>query len=381
MCAIIIAEKNLLCVIHRKEVFHMAKKTKNKSKSIRQTRIVTEICIATVAIVSAVYVLKVTYDHTEAVPASPFIEISAPEDTTEPVPEDPDKIIYESVEYPTAKKFEGELILVNNDTEYYGFNEELVSVTAKINEEQRKGFAGSDDSVQLRPAFYNALADMLERFSTEKQIDDVVILDGYRTTEEQQALYDADLAETGLETSERVAKAGFSEHQTGYACDLTTATTWDYDGQGDYAWIDEHCWEYGIILRYPKDKTAVTQIQYEPWHYRYVGIPHAYYMSQNNLTLEEYTELLRTTFPYESQHLEIQYDADNKCEVYFVKSDDSNENTYIPVPSGKKYTISGNNSDGFIVTVYLEGDGQSPAPTSAPTEPETSESETTNIEE
>ena len=94
---------------------------------------------------------------------------------------------------------------------------------------------------------------------------------------------------------------------------------------------------------------------------------------------DKYTELIRTNYAYESQHLEIQYDANNKCEVYFVKSDDSSQNTYIPVPSGKKYEISGNNSDGFIVTAYLEGDGQSPAPASA--QPETSETATTGIEE
>lgn len=358
----------------------MSKKKKNKSKSIRQTRIVTEICICTIAIVSAVYVFKVTYDHTEDVPASPFIEIASPESPSEPVfIDDPNKIIYESIEYPTAQKFEGTLILVNNNTEYFGFNEELESVTQKITEEGRTGFSGSDDEVRLRPVFFEALADMLERFSQEKHINDIVILDGYRTSEEQKALYDADLAQTGAETSERVAKPGFSEHQTGYACDLTTSTTWDYDGQGDYSWIDEHCWEYGIILRYPENKTDITQIQYEPWHYRYVGIPHAFYMSQNHITLEEYTELLRTNYAYESQHLEIQYDANNKCEVYFVKSDDSSQNTYIPVPSGKKYEISGNNSDGFIVTAYLEGDGQSPAPASA--QPETSETATTGIEE
>jgi len=359
---------------------------KNKSKSIRQTRIITEICICTVAIVSAVYVLKVTYDRTQNVPESPFIETSAPpEESSEPVINDPNKIIYESIEYPTNKKFEGELILVNNNTEYFGFNEELESVTEKITEENRTGFSGAYDSVQVRPVFFKALADMLERFYQEKQIDDIIILDGYRTYEEQQALYDEDLAETGSETSERVAKPGFSEHQTGYACDLTTASTGDYNGQGDYSWIDEHCWEYGIILRYPEDKTAITQIQYEPWHYRYVGIPHAYYMYQNNLTLEEYTDLLKTTYTYESQHLEIQYDENNKCEVYFVKSDDGNENTYIPVPSGKKYEVSGNNSDGFIVTAYLEGDGQ---PTvSADSVPESSpessspEAATTDISE
>lgn len=360
----------------------MAKK--NKSKSIRQTRIVTELCVCTVAIVSAVYVLKITYDHTGEVPVSPFIESSVAEEPTEPVIEDPNKIIYESVEYPTSNKFEGELILVNNDNEYFGFNEELKSVTAGITEENRTGFAGADDEVLLRPVFFEALANMLERFYQEKQIDDIIILDGYRTAEEQQFLYDEDLAQTGAEFSERVAKPGFSEHQTGYACDFTTATTWDYDGQGDYSWIDEHCWEYGIILRYAENKTAITQIQYEPWHYRYVGIPHAFYISKNNLSLEEYINIIRTNYPYEGQHLEIQYDENNKCEVYFVKSDDGSENTYIPVPSGKKYEISGNNSDGFIVTAYLEGDGQSPAPTSPASEPESTEStesEITDIEE
>jgi len=355
----------------------MAKKNKNKNKSIRQTRIVTEICICTVAIVSAVYVLKVTYDRTEDVPASPFIEISSPEPATQPVTEDPNKIIYESIEYPTSQKFDGQLILVNNNTEYFGFNEELESVTAKITEENRTGFAGADDEVKLRPVFFEALADMLEKFSQEKQINDIVILDGYRTAEEQQELYDEDLAQTGAESSERVAKPGFSEHQTGYACDLTTSTTWDYDGQGDYSWIDEHCWEYGIILRYPENKTEITQIQYEPWHYRYVGIPHAYYISQNNLTLEEYIDILRTNYTYESQHLEIQYNENIKCEVYFVKSDDGNQNTYIPVPSGKKYEISGNNSDGFIVTAYLEGEPFSEP--SAPPEPDSTPDNTENI--
>lgn len=331
----------------------MAKKGKNKSKSIRQTKIITELCICTVAIVSAVYVFKVTYDRTENVPSSPFIETSAPQEIIEPSPEDPNKIIYETLTYPSSKKFEGELILVNNNNEYYGFNEELETVTHKIEEDNKISFAGADDSVQLRPVFYKALSSMFDDFYAETGIDDIVILDGYRTTEEQQNLYDEDLAQTGLETSERVAKAGFSEHQTGYACDLTTATTWDYDGQGDYSWIDQHCWEYGVILRYPADKTAITQIQHEPWHYRYVGIPHAYYISQNKLSLEEYINTLRTDYTYETGGLQIEYN-NTKCEVYFVKSDDGNNETYIPVPSDKRYEISGNNSDGFIVTVYIE---------------------------
>ena len=330
-------------------------KNKSKSKSIRQTKLITELCVCAVAVVSAVYVLKVTSDRTEKVPISPFIETSSSPDTDIAiVPEDPNKTIYESIAYPTVKKFEGDLILVNNDVEYYGYNEELVTVNYEIADEGREGFIGCDDEVELRPVFYTAMADLLEEFYYQTDISDVVIYDGYRTYEDQQYLYDDDLANTGLDYSERVALPGHSEHQTGYSADLSTSTNWDYDGQGDYAWIDQNCWKYGIILRYPEDKTEITQIQYEPWHYRYVGVPHATYITENNLALEEYIELLRN-YTYEGEHLEIQY-ATNKCEVYFVPSDDANETTYIPVPSGKMYEISGNNVDGFIVTVYPDID-------------------------
>lgn len=364
----------------------MAKKNKvkSKSKSIRQTRIVTEICICTVAVVSVAYVLKVTYDRTDDVPESPFIATSVDDESINSTLDDPNKIIYESLGYPTTKKFEGDLILVNNNTEYFGFNEELVTVTYKIEDEERVGFSGGDDSVQVRPVFYTALADMLEDFYKATDIDDVVILDGYRTSTEQQQLYDDDLAETGLETSERVAKPGYSEHQTGYAVDLTTSSTWDYDGEGDYSWINENCWKYGIILRYPEDKSDITDIQYEPWHYRYVGVPHAYYMSQHDMTLEEYINFIKG-FTYVSGSsefeyaLEIEYD-NTKCEVYYVPSDDGSDLTYIPVPSGENYEISGNNSDGFIVTVYLESDEQPVTEAQTYTNTET-ETETTNYDE
>ena len=61
---------------------------------------------------------------------------------------------------------------------------------------------------------------------------------------------------------------------------------------GDYAWLTENAWRYGFILRYPPEKADVTGIGYESWHFRYVGIPHAWYMQENNLCLEEYLDLL-----------------------------------------------------------------------------------------
>lgn len=94
------------------------------------------------------------------------------------------------------------------------------------------------------------------------------------------------------ETKKSVAVPGTSEHATGLAVDIISS---EYealdDRQGDteeQKWLMEHCWEYGFILRYPSDKSDVTNIVYEPWHYRYVGKEAAKEITEQNITLEEY---------------------------------------------------------------------------------------------
>jgi hypothetical protein len=61
------------------------------------------------------------------------------------------------------------------------------------------------------------------------------------------------------------------------------------------------CWEYGFILRYPKDKTEITGIGYEPWHYRYVGREAAAEMEKLGLCLEEYIQMLENPAPAEQE--------------------------------------------------------------------------------
>lgn len=90
-----------------------------------------------------------------------------------------------------------------------------------------------------------------------------------------------------------VAPPGMSEHQSGMAIDITTAEnghsmTESFAGTRAGQWLAANCWKYGFILRYPADKTAITGYVYEPWHFRYVGQPHAEYMAKSGLTLEEY---------------------------------------------------------------------------------------------
>ena len=124
----------------------------------------------------------------------------------------------------------------------------------------------------------------------------------------------------------------------------------DYDGTGTYAWITENCAKYGFILRYPEGLVSKTGIQYEPWHYRYVGSPHASIIMNNDLCLEDYIELVKS-YPYDGEHMRV-IDYDGKIyEIYYYGEDTANDSTMVPVPNGMDYTVFGNNLDGFIITV------------------------------
>lgn len=128
------------------------------------------------------------------------------------------------------------------------------------------------------------------------------VASAYRSYERQREVFNAtmqDWISQGYspidaydETRKSVAVPGTSEHATGLAVDIISSQYEELDDrQGDTAeqkWLMEHCWEYGFILRYPLDKSDVTKIVYEPWHYRYVGKEAAKEITEQNITLEEY---------------------------------------------------------------------------------------------
>ena len=122
----------------------------------------------------------------------------------------------------------------------------------------------------------------------------------------------------------------------------------------EYLWLEDNCAKYGFVVRYDGSKAALTGIVDEPYHLRYVGVSHATYMSENNLCFEEYLELLRTAHKYEDTPLEITA-GDKEYLVYYVAANtvEGSNFTSIPVPPASEgtYTISGDNMNGFIVTV------------------------------
>ena len=87
------------------------------------------------------------------------------------------------------------------------------------------------------------------------------------------------------------AKPGYSEHHTGLAVDIVSDNLEVCTNDNLWAWLAEHCADYGFILRYPEDKTHITGITYEPWHFRYVGLKAAKIIMTEGLSLEEYLEI------------------------------------------------------------------------------------------
>lgn len=124
----------------------------------------------------------------------------------------------------------------------------------------------------------------------------------YRTQETQQSLYDHKVQrlmnsgmgeeEAKVEAAKAVAIPGTSEHQLGLAVDIVDANMQDLTDEQEKTetqkWLMANSWRYGFIHRYPNDKTDITGIIYEPWHYRYVGKAAAQDIFNRDITLEEY---------------------------------------------------------------------------------------------
>ena len=246
--------------------------------------------------------------------------------------------------------YTGDLILVNNQI-FYHFppnQEESLSV---VFDNKTGSYYVRDREVLLAPHALAALNEMMDAFRAQGGSKSVNVVAGYRTEEFQQHLFDQSAERSGLEHAKQfVAQPGGSEHHTGLVVDFSIlhadGSSEEYQGLGEYAWINENCQDYGWIVRYDMNKVALTGISTEPWHFRYVGTPHAAVMVRENLCLEEYIDYLKQ-FTFDQEHLTVEC-ADGTYEIWYAQG------TKVHVPDSGEYTVSGNNVDGMIVTCKLD---------------------------
>lgn len=126
----------------------------------------------------------------------------------------------------------------------------------------------------------------------------IIVDSGYRSYEYQEKVLKSLIEKKGDEAYRLVAIPGSSEHQTGLAMDIAYMKNGIYsddvkDSDKEVEWMKKNSYKYGFILRYPKGKEEITGYDYEPWHYRFVGINLAKILYDQNITMEEYYSLKR----------------------------------------------------------------------------------------
>jgi zinc D-Ala-D-Ala carboxypeptidase len=125
--------------------------------------------------------------------------------------------------------------------------------------------------------------------------EELVVASAYRSYEEQQASHARLMSVFGADADGMSAAPGHSQHQLGTAVDFTNAAAgyqiWmPFAQTSAYWWLEHHAWEYGFVLAYPRGKEEQTGYQWEPWHYRYVGVEDAKRHAKSELSLQEFLE-------------------------------------------------------------------------------------------
>lgn len=247
---------------------------------------------------------------------------------------------------PEGAVYAGNLILVNGQYPY----------RAGIAEDSLVPVNSDSGKVLLERRAFGLLSRLMDDIRGWTQISAV---SGWRSKREQQSIYDQSLRENGADFTERfVARPDHSEHQTGLAIDLGLKKPEidfirpDFPYSGICQTFREKAVTYGFIERYPRGKETVTGIAQEPWHFRYVGAPHAAIMAELSLTLEEYHAFLKG-YPYGRKHFDYRNGRQSMTVSYVEAA--AGQDTELEIDADIPYLVSGNNAGGFILTEWPNG--------------------------
>ncbi len=252
------------------------------------------------------------------------------------------------------------LLQLINEQYLYGFKEEGIRVTLGEHRPTYKSYQLSKWGHELKLDAANALNQMMDDFYLVTGYKYLNINKAYYDFDSQKDLYDRDLTDTPAGASDWHSGATFRFN--GY--DAENDKNVNITNAEEPQWLKTHAHEYGFIFRAPNNKKSIVGYA-EEWQLRYVGMPHAEYMYKNNLCLEEYLAKLSTDFVGTSNAYTLECADGNTYMVYYVQAPD--EGTLrLPVPGNRPYTVSGDNMNGFIVTVTLKTGTRAPLETPAP---------------
>lgn len=225
--------------------------------------------------------------------------------------------------------YSGDLILINTNTPIIDIALPTDIVTLSTLETD----FSFEQTVEMSEHILHPFSEMMKA-AHEDGVDHFIVNSSFRDNIAQQQLYDTMAADLAL-------PPGYSEHNAGLSIDIGS-TNGQMEGSREAAWLEKNAAAYGFILRYPPNKSHITNIAHEPWHYRYVGLPHSHIIDKNNWTLEEYLAYLQKEKVINTTYKGLHY------EVRYYKLEDSLQ---IQVPTSHPYNLSGDNMGGVIVTI------------------------------
>jgi len=242
----------------------------------------------------------------------------------------------EQMTFDPGQVHSGLLLLINGDYPLAkkGTAQDLVTMTAV--EAADSGFRLENNNITLSKEVLQALEEMFMAARSDG-INGFLLTSGYRSLEQQAKLYEQSGSDYAL-------PAGYSEHNSGLAVDISSVNG-KMESAAEGEWLRQHAAEYGFILRYPPNKQHITGIQYEPWHFRYVGKPHSIIMTENDWVLEEYVQYIAS-----NPHLEVNVQG----RKFFIDYYDYEIDEFIKLAAGNDFIISGDNVRGLIVTSWKE---------------------------
>ncbi|MBD8004190.1 M15 family metallopeptidase [Bacillus norwichensis] len=245
-----------------------------------------------------------------------------------------EKFLGSTISIEKGQIYSGHLLLINQGypVQDSGIMKDIIHLSD--NTFLVQGYSLLQPDIRLSEHVANEFSKMIKA-AAKDGIDDFMINSGYRTFEEQEQLY----LEMGTEYA---MPAGFSEHNAGLSLDIGSSKM-KMENAREGKWLEKNAWKYGFILRYPKKKAAITGIQYEPWHFRYVGLPHSAVIHQKDLVLEQYLKYIK-----KKKTIMVHLNGEEYEVSYYHLADQAS----IDVEVGNTYEVSGDNMSGVIVTSW-----------------------------